>query len=146
MNTLTIRCRPLCYHGWKITEMTNSKTCGACTHTPKASTFTKLCKCAKRNKDEWLTCIWSAVVNVLTEVEEKLCVVEWQLQLLAVLPGGTVSIHTSISPLFASPWGMEFDGMRQVHLPRSNVGVTKLIKPLLLYGLHGFWKNRNNWV
>lgn len=48
----------------------------------------------------WLTCIWSVPINVLAEVEEKLGVVEWQLQLFAVLPEETVSISFNLSPLF----------------------------------------------
>lgn len=53
-------------------------------------------------KEAWLTCVWSVSVNVLAEVEEKLGVVEWQLQLFAVLPEETVSISFNPGHLLSS--------------------------------------------
>lgn len=53
-------------------------------------------------KEAWLTCVWSVSINVLAEVEEKLGVVGWQLQLFAVLPEERVSISFNPGHLFPS--------------------------------------------
>lgn len=68
------------------------------------SLYHNLCRCVKWDNSEyaWLTCIWGVPINVLAEVEDKLGVVEWQLQLFAVSPEGTVLISFNITPLFST--------------------------------------------
>lgn len=56
--------------------------------------------CEITESDAWLTRIRSVSINILAEVEQKLGAVEWQLQLLAVLPEEAVLISINLRPLF----------------------------------------------
>lgn len=103
------------------------KQCSTMTSPPE-----QMCRVITVEKDAWLTCIWSIPIKILAEVEGKLGVVEWQLQVFAVIPEGTVLISFNLSPAFVPvKWKWVVQWCRD-HSPWSDEGVTKLIKPLLL--------------